>query len=69
MLVVDPELVVVGGGFSRGGELLLDRMRAHLAGMCLNPPEVALSTFGEESIALGAVRMALDHVEQERLDL
>ncbi|MFK4041890.1 hypothetical protein ACI2LC_39340 [Nonomuraea wenchangensis] len=49
--------------------MLLDRMRAHLAEMCLNPPEVALSTFGEESIALGAVRMALDHVEQERLDL
>ncbi len=69
VLVVDPELVVVGGGFSREGELLLDRMRAHLAEMCLNPPEVALSTFGEESIALGAVRMALDHVEQERLDL
>ncbi|WP_067141336.1 ROK family protein [Microtetraspora malaysiensis] len=69
VLVVDPELVVVGGGFSRAGELLLGPMRTHLAGMCLNPPEVALSTFGEESIALGGVRMALDHVERERLDL
>ncbi|MEV1174081.1 ROK family protein [Nonomuraea sp. NPDC049784] len=69
VLVVDPELVVVGGGFSRAGELLLEPMRAHLATMCLNPPEVALSTFGEESIALGAVRMALDHVERERLGL
>lgn len=69
VLVVDPELVVVGGGFSCGGEPLLARMRAHLAEMCLNPPEVALSPFGEESIALGAVRMALDHVERERLDL
>lgn len=69
VLVVDPELVVVGGGFSRGGESLLARIRAHLAEMCLNPPEVTLSTFGEESIALGAVRMALDHVERERLGL
>ncbi|GAA2215811.1 ROK family transcriptional regulator [Nonomuraea monospora] len=69
VLVVDPELVVVGGGFSRAGELLLEPMRAHLAAMCLNPPEVALSTFGEESIALGAVRLALDHVDRERLDL
>ncbi|MER7503924.1 ROK family transcriptional regulator [Nonomuraea pusilla] len=69
VLVVDPELVVVGGGFSRAGEPLLERMRAHLGEMCRNPPEVALSTFGEESIALGAVRTALDHVERERLGL
>ncbi|MFI6183726.1 hypothetical protein ACIA8R_49910 [Nonomuraea sp. NPDC051191] len=65
----DAELVVVGGGFSRAGESLLMRVRAHLAETCLNPPEVTLSTFGEESIALGAVRMALDHVERERLGL
>ncbi|MGW2160107.1 hypothetical protein [Nonomuraea sp. NPDC001699] len=60
---------VVGGGFSHAGESLLMRVRAHLAETCLNPPEVTLSTFGEESIALGAVGMALDHVERERLGL
>ncbi|WP_406674814.1 ROK family protein [Nonomuraea sp. N2-4H] len=65
---VDPELVVVGGTLARGGEVLLERMRAHLAEMCLNPPEVAPSTFGEESIAYGAVRMALDHAEQKLME-
>ncbi|GAA3170830.1 ROK family transcriptional regulator [Nonomuraea salmonea] len=68
VVAVDPELVVVGGVLARGGGVLLERMRAHLADMCLNPPEIAPSTFGEESIAYGAVRMALDHVDQELMD-
>ena len=44
-------------------------MREHLAAIGRNPVEIAISTVGEESIALGAVRMALDHVERETLDL
>lgn len=69
VLGLDPDLVVLGGSFSRAGDLLLDPLRGHLDTMCRNPPEVALSTFGEESVAMGAVRRALDHVESQRLDL
>ncbi|MCK2219521.1 ROK family transcriptional regulator [Actinomadura sp. ATCC 31491] len=69
-LAVDPDLLVLGGGHARaGGEVLLDPLRRHLAEMCVSAPEVVTSTFGDEGVALGAVRLALDHVEREMLGL
>lgn len=65
--VVDPELVVVGGVFAPAGETLLKPLRRHLDDFCLSAPEVAASQFGEEAVALGAVRVALEHVEQAEL--
>ncbi|AUH44406.1 ROK family protein [Streptomyces sp. CMB-StM0423] len=65
VLTVDPELVVVGGGLSRAGELLLAPLRSRLAELCLFPVEVAASTLGDEAAALGGVRLALDAVERE----
>jgi predicted NBD/HSP70 family sugar kinase len=64
-LSVDPELVVLGGGYSRSGATLLEPFRRHLAELCLNKPRIELSTMGQESVALGAVRRALDHVDTE----
>ncbi|MFE0153923.1 ROK family protein [Nonomuraea sp. NPDC059007] len=65
VLTVDPELVVVGGGMSGAGELLAAPLRAALSEICLFPVRVEASTLGTESVALGAVRLALDHVEDE----
>lgn len=64
-LSLDPELVVLGGGYSRSGVTLLEPFRHHLAEFCLNRPRIELSTMGEESVALGAIRRALDHVDTE----
>ncbi|WP_198359480.1 ROK family transcriptional regulator [Streptomyces fildesensis] len=64
VLSVDPELVVVGGGISQAGELLIEPVRRHLADLTPFPPEVVASILGDESVALGAVRLALNHVEQ-----
>ncbi|MDG4859518.1 hypothetical protein P8605_15365 [Streptomyces sp. T-3] len=64
VLAVDPELVVIGGGLSRGGPTLLGRIARHLAPLCVCPPELALSQLGDGSVALGAVRIALDLVEE-----
>jgi hypothetical protein len=36
---------------------------------CVSAPEVVASTFGDESVVLGGVRLALDHVEREVLGL
>ncbi|MEV1239526.1 ROK family transcriptional regulator [Nonomuraea sp. NPDC049750] len=69
VLTVDPDLLVIGGGYSRAGDVLLGPLRRHLAELCLSAPEVVASTFGDESVALGAVRLALDHVEGEVLGL
>lgn len=65
VLTVDPELVVVGGGLSQAGEALVGPLRTRLADLCMYPVPVAASTLADRSVALGAVRLALDEVERE----
>ena len=61
-LAVDPEVVVLGGGMSRGGAIIAEPFRRELARLTLVPIEVLSSTMGADSVALGAARMALDTV-------
>ncbi|MFF1687771.1 MULTISPECIES: ROK family protein [unclassified Streptomyces] len=63
VLTVDPEAVVIGGGLSRAGELLLAPLRSRLAELCLFPVTVVASRLGDEAVAHGALRLALDGVE------
>ncbi|MQY11202.1 N-acetyl-D-glucosamine kinase [Streptomyces sp. RB5] len=69
VLAVDPELVVLGGGLSRAGDLLADPLRRGLREACLFPVPVAVSELGVEAVALGAVRLALDEVERELFEM
>ncbi|KJY30379.1 MULTISPECIES: ROK family transcriptional regulator [Streptomyces] len=64
VLAMDPELVVVGG-WAAGLDGVLEPLRRELERYCLRPPRVALSLLGEAAVATGALRLALDHVEQE----
>ncbi|MFD7556101.1 MULTISPECIES: ROK family transcriptional regulator [unclassified Streptomyces] len=64
VLAMDPELVVVGG-WAAGLDGVLDPLRRELERYCLRPPKVALSLLGEAAVATGALRLALDHVEEE----
>ncbi len=61
-LAVDPEVVVLGGGMSRGGAIIAEPFRRALNRLTLAPIEVITSTMGADSVALGAARMALDTV-------
>lgn len=63
--VVDPELVVLGGGIGRNGDLLLEPLRAELRAGVFHP-RIEASALGEDGPVLGAVAMALEHA-QERL--
>ncbi|MEV6850269.1 ROK family transcriptional regulator [Actinoplanes sp. NPDC051411] len=63
VLTLDPQMVVLGGGFSRSADLLLDLLRRELDKQCIRTPEVLASQLGDESVALGAVRLALDDAE------
>ncbi|GAA3208730.1 ROK family transcriptional regulator [Actinocorallia longicatena] len=63
VLTLDPELVVIGGGFSRSADLIVEPLRRELDRWCLRTPEIRVSAFGDEGVALGAVRLALGHVE------
>ncbi|MDX6263470.1 MAG: hypothetical protein QOH84_5158, partial [Kribbellaceae bacterium] len=63
ILTLDPELLVIGGGFSRSADVVVEPLRGELDRWCLRTPEIRISTFGDEGVVLGAVRLALEQVE------
>ncbi|KRC59093.1 hypothetical protein ASE14_15005 [Agromyces sp. Root81] len=69
-LAIDPELIVVGGGISKAGPSLAaairDRLAVHAAVL---HPRVEISELGDRAVAVGAARLALDHVESHVLGL
>ncbi|WP_104092069.1 ROK family protein [Arthrobacter sp. GMC3] len=65
----DPELVVIGGAVAASSAVMLPTLQQELAKFMPNPPRVAVSTLGDAIVTLGAVRLALDYVERNALDL
>lgn len=63
VLTLDPQIVVIGGGYSRSADILADPLERELQRLCLRVPEIRASTLGDESVALGALRLALDEVD------
>jgi predicted NBD/HSP70 family sugar kinase len=68
LLVLDPREVIIGGGVSRAGGTLLDAIERHLRPRVLAWPRLALSDLGGDAVALGAVRRALDHLEEHLIE-
>ena len=66
--IVNPELVVIGGGVARAGEVLLAPLRRRLEAMVRMPPRLAASPLAERGPLLGAIRLALDELEPRLLD-
>ena len=64
VLALDPELVVIGG-WAAGLDGVVEPLRRELARYCLRTPRVVASSLGEEAVATGALRLALDRVEEE----
>jgi predicted NBD/HSP70 family sugar kinase len=64
VLAIDPQIVVIGG-WAAGLDGMLEPLREQLGRFCLRPPEVRLSALGDEVIATGALRLALEHAEEQ----
>lgn len=62
--ILNPSTVIVGGGVSRAGERLREPLERLIADLVPVPPRVVLSSLGDESVALGAARLALQAVEE-----
>ena len=64
--VLDPELVILGGGIGRNGDLLVEPIERELRQLLPFRPRVAVSALGEDAVLRGAVATALeiarDHV-------
>ncbi len=57
--IVDPELVILGGGIGRNGDLLLEPVAYALRQITPFATRLEISPLGEEAVVLGAVWMAL----------
>jgi predicted NBD/HSP70 family sugar kinase len=64
--VLDPELVVLGGGIGRNGDLLLAPMTRRLEKLLpLRPPPLMVSALGDDAVVLGALAIALARAREE----
>jgi predicted NBD/HSP70 family sugar kinase len=64
--MLDPELVILGGGVGRNGDLLLEPIEAELRRLVPFRPRVVVSALGQDAVLQGAVATALE-VARERV--
>jgi hypothetical protein len=60
--------VILGGGVSRAGASLLAPLERRVRELVPVAPHMVLSSLGDEAVALGAVRLALQTVEARLFD-
>jgi predicted NBD/HSP70 family sugar kinase len=58
--IVDPELIVLGGGIGANADVLLGQLEEAVASLTPLRPPVVLSALGAEAIVRGAIATALD---------
>jgi predicted NBD/HSP70 family sugar kinase len=64
--VLDPELVVLGGGMGRNGDLLIAPMSKQLEKLLpLRPPPLMVSALGDDAVVLGALAIALARAREK----
>ncbi|MFE4078330.1 ROK family protein [Paenarthrobacter sp. YIM B13468] len=67
--LVNPELVVIAGAVASSANALIPAIEKQLPDFTFTPPRLATSTLSEGIVSLGAIRHALDYVEEHALDL
>jgi predicted NBD/HSP70 family sugar kinase len=64
--VLDPELVVLGGGVGRNGDLLIAPISQRLEKLLpLRPPPLMVSSLGDDAVVLGALAIALARAREK----
>jgi predicted NBD/HSP70 family sugar kinase len=58
--VLDPELIVLGGGIGQRGELLLPPLERRLRQLTPLRPRIVASKLGDDSVLLGSIATALE---------
>nr|WP_240942798.1 ROK family transcriptional regulator [Planosporangium thailandense] len=67
-LLLDPELVVIGGGVAAAGDVLLVPLRRRLVGVVPERLRIEASTLGDRGVVTGAVCRAVDEAWARLLD-
>jgi predicted NBD/HSP70 family sugar kinase len=64
--IIDPELVVLGGGVGRNGDLLIGPMHGFIERLLpLRPPPLLVSARGDDAVVLGALAIALARAREK----
>lgn len=58
--ILNPEMIVLNGGITQGGDLVLEVLRQRLAGNVFEVPTLALTKLGSKDIVYGAIRIVLE---------
>jgi predicted NBD/HSP70 family sugar kinase len=66
--LLNPELVVIGGGVAGAGDLIVPGLEERLPALTEAPPKLAASELGDHAVVTGAVRVALDAIEAGIMD-
>lgn len=67
--ILDPGLVIIGGGISRAGSWMLNKLSAMVNDITPLGPDLLLAGLGDDAVLIGACRRAIDACEHELLDL
>lgn len=62
--ILNPDLILLGGGISNAGEAVLGPIREAVARFAPRPPDVQLSDLGGDGAVLGAIRRAVDVADE-----
>jgi predicted NBD/HSP70 family sugar kinase len=62
--MLNPATVIIGGGLSRAGEALRGPLERRVGELVALPPKLVLSALGDEAVALGAIRLATESVDE-----
>jgi predicted NBD/HSP70 family sugar kinase len=63
VLTLNPDTLVIGGGISRGGDIISRAIAKALEELVLCVPQVLMSALGDEAVLVGAVAQSLERVE------
>ncbi|MET4093100.1 ROK family transcriptional regulator [Arthrobacter sp. UYCu712] len=67
--LINPEQVVIGGAVAESAGILLPGITSRLPRFTATPPRVTVSPLGDAIVTMGAIRHALDYVEENALEL
>jgi glucokinase len=63
--LLNPELIILGGGLTRSSVSILDKLKEILEWGTQVPPEIEISDLKEKASLLGGLRLCLDHYLME----
>jgi len=67
--VLNPEMVVLGGGLARPLAAFLPRLEQALAATVPVPPRLQITALGDRAVAMGALRLGIEHVETRLFEM